>query len=63
MEGLPAQADIDVRCRRVTRRRREIESSIRREDRSRIIIEWALHRQDGIFGTDRVGYISSIHVL
>ncbi len=28
MEGLPARADIDVRCRRATRRRCEIESSI-----------------------------------
>ena len=53
MEGLPARADIDVRCRRVTRRRREIESSIRRGDRRRIIREWALNRQDGIFGMDR----------
>jgi len=53
MEGLPARADIDARCRRVARRRREIESSIRRGDRRRIIREWALHRQDGIFGTDR----------
>jgi hypothetical protein len=33
--------------------RRELESSIRRRDRRRIIREWALHRQDGIFGTDR----------
>jgi hypothetical protein len=35
-----------------TRRRRELESSIRRGDRRRIIGEWAFHRQDGIFGTD-----------
>ena len=35
-----------------TRRQREIESSIRRRDRRRIIRDWALHRQDGIFGTD-----------
>ena len=35
-----------------TRRRRVIELSIRRRDRRRIIGEWALHRQDGIFGTD-----------
>ena len=52
MEGLPARADIDVRCRRITRRRGKIESSIRRRDRRRIIREWALHRQDGIFGMD-----------
>jgi hypothetical protein len=38
------------------RRRREIESSIRRRDRRRIIGELALHRQDGIFGTDRMHY-------
>src|SRR5262249_49920483 len=36
-----------------TRRRHEIESSIRRRDRRRIIREWALHRQDVVFGTDR----------
>jgi transcriptional regulator with GAF, ATPase, and Fis domain len=54
MEGLPARAEIDVCCRRATRRRREIESSIRRRDRRRIIREWALHCQDGIFGTDRI---------
>jgi transposase len=30
-----------------------IELSIRRRDRRRIIGEWALHRYDGIFGTDR----------
>jgi hypothetical protein len=35
-----------------TRRRRVIELSIRRRDRRRIIGEWALHRYDGIFGTD-----------
>jgi hypothetical protein len=35
-----------------TRRRRELESSIRRCDRRHNIREWALHRQDGIFGTD-----------
>ncbi len=52
MEGLPARAVIDVRCCKATRRRRELESSIRRRDRRRIIGEWALHRQDGIFGTD-----------
>src|SRR5215510_731331 len=34
------------------RRRRDLESSIRRRDRLRIIREWAPHRQDGIFGTD-----------
>jgi hypothetical protein len=53
MEGLPTRAEIDVRCCKATRRRREIESSIRRRDRRRIIGEWALHRQDGIFGTDK----------
>ena len=52
MEGLPARADIDVRCRRVTRRRNEIEPSIRRRDRHRIVGERALHRQDGIFDMD-----------
>jgi hypothetical protein len=52
MEGPPARAEIDVRCCRATRRRPEIEPSIRRIDRRRIIREWALHRQDGIFGTD-----------
>ena len=36
-----------------TRHRHEIESSIRRRDRRRIIGEWALHRQDGIFGMDK----------
>jgi hypothetical protein len=36
-----------------TRRRREIESSIRRRDRRRIIREWDLHRQDGVFGMDK----------
>jgi hypothetical protein len=35
-----------------TRRRRELESSIRRRDRRRIIGERALHGQVGIFGTD-----------
>jgi hypothetical protein len=35
-----------------TRRRHEIESSIRRRDLRRIIGELALHRQDEIFGTD-----------
>jgi hypothetical protein len=35
-----------------TRRRPDFESSIRRRDRRRIIREWALHRQDEIFGTD-----------
>src|SRR5262245_62915402 len=53
MEGLPARAEIDVRSYRATRRRRVIELSIRRRDRRRIIGEWALHRYDGIFGTDR----------
>ena len=53
MEGLPAEAEIDVGCCRTTRRRLEIESSIRRRDRGRIIREWAPHHQDGIFGTDR----------
>jgi hypothetical protein len=38
-----------------TRRRRVIELSIRRRDRRRVIGEWALHRYDGIFGTDRRG--------
>jgi hypothetical protein len=52
MEILPARAEIDVRCCRATRRRRELESSIRRRDRYRIIGEWALHRQAGFFGTD-----------
>jgi hypothetical protein len=33
-------------------KRRLFESSIRRRGRRRIIREWALHRQDGIFGTD-----------
>jgi len=33
----------------------EIESSIRRRDRRRIVREWTLHSQDGIFGTDRGG--------
>jgi hypothetical protein len=37
-----------------TRRRREIESSIRRGDLRRIIGEWALHHQDGIFGMDGI---------
>jgi len=52
MEGLPARAAIDAHCCRATRRRRDIESSIRRRDRRRIIGEWALLRQDRIFGTD-----------
>jgi hypothetical protein len=52
MEGPPARAEIDVHCCIATRRRREIESSIRRRDRRRIIREWALHRQDEIFDTD-----------
>ena len=52
MEGLPARADIDVRCCRVTRRRHDLESSIRRRDRRRIIREWALLPQDRIFGMD-----------
>jgi len=52
MDGLPARDEIDVRCCRATRRRREIDSSIGRRDRRRIIGELALHRQDGIFGTD-----------
>jgi len=42
----------DHPCCRATRRRRELESSIRRRDRQRIIGEWALHRQDWVFGTD-----------
>jgi hypothetical protein len=37
-----------------TRRRPDFEPSIRRGDRRRIIREWALHRQDVVFGTDRV---------
>src|SRR5262249_55660270 len=53
MGGPPARAEIDVRCCRATRHRRDIESSIRRRDRRRVSREWALHRQDGIFGTDR----------
>jgi hypothetical protein len=36
-----------------TRRRRVIELSIRRIDQRRITGEGALHRCDGIFGTDR----------
>jgi hypothetical protein len=36
-----------------TRRRREIEPSIRRGDRRRIIRECVLHRQDGVFGMDK----------
>ena len=35
-----------------TRRRRELEASIRRRDRRRIIVECAIHRQDEIFDTD-----------
>src|SRR5262245_21104047 len=54
MERVQARADIEVCCRRATRRRRELESSIRRRDRRRIIREWALHRQDEIFGTDTI---------
>ena len=53
MEGLSAQVEIDVRCCIATRCRRDLESSIRRRDRRRIIREWALHRQDVVFGTDR----------
>jgi hypothetical protein len=53
MEGLPARGEIDARCRRATRRRRGIESSIRRRGRRRIIREWALLPQDRIFGMDR----------
>jgi hypothetical protein len=53
MEGPPARAEIDVRCCRATRRRPDFESSIRRRDRRRIIREWALHREDEIFGTDK----------
>jgi hypothetical protein len=52
MEGLPARAEIDVCCCTATRRRPEIESSIRRRYRRRVIREWVLHRQDRIFGTD-----------
>jgi hypothetical protein len=55
MEGLPARAEINVLCRRATRRRRDLKSSIRRRVRRRIIGEWVLHRQDGIFGTDKYG--------
>jgi hypothetical protein len=33
-------------------------SAIRRRDRRRIIREWALHRQDGIFGTDTAVFLS-----
>ena len=53
MEGLPARAEIDVHCCRAMRRQSDFESSIRRRDRRRIIRKWALHRQDGIFGSDR----------
>ena len=52
MERLPARAEIHVRRCRPMRRRPEIESSIRRRDRYRIIREWALYRQDVVFGTD-----------
>jgi hypothetical protein len=61
MEGLPARAEIDVRCCRATRRRHEIEPSIRRRGRRRIIREWALHRQDRIFGTDRAIFVQQSH--
>jgi hypothetical protein len=62
MEGLPARAEIDVRCCRSTRRQREFESSIRRRDRRRIIREWALHRQDVVFDTDtdKLSYATGI---
>src|SRR5215510_7527484 len=43
-----------------TRRRPDFESSIRRRDRRPIIREWALHRQDGIFGTDRPHQVALI---
>ena len=54
MEGLSAQVEIDVRCCKATRRRHDLESSIRRRNRRRIIREWTLHRQDEIFGTDNL---------
>src|SRR5262249_1995154 len=54
MGGLSARAEISVHCCRATCRRPEFESSIRRRDRHLIIREWALHSQDGIFGTDRI---------
>jgi len=54
MEGMSARTEINTHCCRAMRRQRELESSIRIRDRRRIIREWALHRQDGIFGTDRV---------
>jgi hypothetical protein len=38
------------------RRRPEIEPSIRRRDRRRVIREWALHRQDVVFGTDNSSF-------
>src|SRR5262249_50852010 len=53
MGELSARAEINVHCCRVTCRRPEFESSIRRRDRHLIIREWVLHSQDGIFGTDR----------
>jgi hypothetical protein len=53
MEGLSVRAEINVRCCKATRRRPDYESSIRRRDQRRIIRELALHRQGGIFGTDR----------
>jgi hypothetical protein len=63
MEGPPARAEIDVRRCRTTRRRPDFESSIRRRDRRRIIREWALHRQDGIFGTLRHEVANALVVL
>ncbi len=63
MEGLRVQAEIDVSCCRATRRRRELESSIGRRDRRRIIGEWALHRQDGIFGTDTGQLLTQREIL
>ena len=39
-----------------TGRRPDFDLSIRRRDRLRIIREWALHRQDGIFDMDRQMY-------
>src|SRR6266545_3818374 len=52
MEGPPARAEIDARCCSATRRRPDFELSIRRRDRRRIIREWALHRQEEIFGAE-----------
>jgi len=63
MKGLPAQAEIDAHCRRSYARRRDLESSIRRRDRRRITREWALHRQDGIFGTLRHEVANAFVVL